>query len=281
MSDFIAVLMFSWVPFAGAATFALTAAPLGALLVMRDEILLGLALPPVGAAAIVLAVLLGADPGDPFPLYVAAVMAILTVSLLMPRKGSRNFSASRQRAGLLVGIFCAGEAATLIMGAASPRVEAHVHDMLRGEVLAMGQGELWGFVVLTVLTMTLGFRFRGMLYALALDEEGLNIKLAGRGKQAVLVFRCISSLLIAAGVIWVGPLLTLGVMAIPALMWEGSAWGLSNFFRGVILIGVGGVVGGFIISILIDMPPVPIVVVMLFLGGWGSMLLRKKQEPDH
>lgn len=275
MSDFLIVLMFTWIPFVGAATFALTAAPLGALLVLRDEILLGLALPPVGAAAIVFAVLLGVDPESSLPLYLAAVFAILVVSLLMPRKGGRSFSSSRQRAGLLVGIFCAGEAATLIMGAASPRVEAHVHDMLRGEVLAMGQGELWGFVLLTGLALLLGFRFRGLLFALALDEEGLNIKLAGRGQSAVLVFRCISSLLIAAGVIWVGPLLTLGLLAVPALMWERGARGLASFFRGVILIGTSGVVAGFLLSIVLDMPPVPIVVGMLFLVG-GIFILAGK-----
>ena len=56
MSDFFLVLAFAWIPFAGAALFALTAAPLGALLSLRDEVLLGLALPPVGAAAIVTAV---------------------------------------------------------------------------------------------------------------------------------------------------------------------------------------------------------------------------------
>ncbi len=278
MSDFLAVLLFAWVPFAGAFTFALTAAPLGALLVLRDEILLGLALPPMGAAAIVFAVLLGVDQSSPFLLYLAAVAAILLTSLLIPRKGGRVFASSRQRAGLLVGIFCAGEAATLIMGAASPKVEAHVHDMLRGEVLAMGQGQLWSFVFLTGITMMLGFRFRGLLYALALDEEGLNIKLAGRGQMAIIVFRCISSLLIAAGVIWVGPLLTLGLLAVPALLWESEARGLTSFFRGVILIGIGGVVSGFLLSIALDMPPVPVVVVTLFLVGGSVMVFRRIRQ---
>ncbi|MGD9546372.1 MAG: metal ABC transporter permease [Candidatus Krumholzibacteriia bacterium] len=269
MGDFWLVLQFSWVPFAGAACYALTAAPLGAALSLRDEILLGLALPPVGAAAIVLAVMLGVDPDSSAPLYFSAVAAILAVSLMLPGPRAQGGSV-RWRAVLLAGVFCAGEAATLLMGAASPRVEAHVHDMLRGEILAMDARELWGFVILTAVAIAVAFRNRGLLYALALDQEGLVIKLKKRGDRAVLGFRVASALVIAAGVIWVGPLLTLGLLAVPTLLWERRARRLNNLMTGVTAIGFLGVVLGFCVAILLDMPPVPVVIAALFAVGGAA-----------
>ncbi len=274
MSDFLLVLQFSWVPFAGAAIYSIIAAPLGAVLSIRDEILLGLALPPVGAAAIVLAVTLGVDTESSLVLYLCAVMAILLVSLFLLGRGHQGTS-GRRRAMLLAGVFCAGEAATLLMGAASPRVEAHVHDMLRGEVLAMSVPELYGFVILSLVALVLAFRFRGILFALALDEEGLLVRFGSQGQRALLAFRVMSALIIAAGVIWVGPLLTLGLLTVPALMFEGVARGLSSLFSGVSVLALLGTVVGFSVSILLDIPPVPVVVLMLFLtGGFLRMLKR-------
>jgi len=273
MSDFLAVLEFSWIPFTGAAIYSMTAAPLGAALSLRDEILLGLALPPVGAAAIVFAVMLGVPPESSLPLYLAAVTAILLVSMLLPGRSAQGTS-GRRRAALLVGVFCAGEAATLLMGAASPRVEAHVHDMLRGEVLAMSIPELSGFVALTLLALGLAFRFRGILFALSMDEEGMLVRYGSRGRQALLGFRVAGALIIASGVIWVGPLLTLGLLAVPALMLEGRSRGLASLFRGVILLALIGTTVGFLVSIALDIPPVPMVVAFLFGCGALARIIR-------
>ncbi len=276
MSDFLMVLQFSWIPFVGAAIYSVTAAPLGAFLALRDEILLGLALPPVGAAAIVFAVSLGVDPDSSLILYIAAVSAILLVSLFLPGRGAQGTS-GRRRAMLLAGVFCASEAVTLLMGAVSPRVEAHVHDMLRGEVLAMSVPELLGFVGLTFLAMILAFRFRGILFALALDEEGLLVRYGSRGRRALLGFRVAGALIIAAGVIWVGPLLTLGLLAVPALMVEGQVRGLNSFLTGVSLVALAGTVVGFLASIALDIPPVSMVVVVLFLVGAVPAVLNSRR----
>lgn len=277
MSDFLTVLQFAWVPFVGAAFFSLTAAPLGALLSLRDEILLGLALPPVGAAAIVLMVLLGVDPEASFPLYAAAVAAILVVSLVLPGRGGQRLS-SRWRAVWLVGVFCAGDAAALLMGAASPRVEAHVHDMLRGEVLVMDRVELAGFVLLTILALALAWRFRGWLCALALDQESLIIRHERGGRRLVRLFRVAGALIIAAGVIWVGPLLTLGLLAIPTLLWERRARGLGGLVAGVIVLGLVGTLAGFATAIAVDMPPVPVVIAALFAAGLAARLLPRRRN---
>lgn len=89
MSDILLILAFTWIPFAGALSFSVAAAPLGAMLSLRDEILLGLALPPVGTAAIVAAVWVGVPDEATWALYLVAVAGILLVSLFLPRKNGR------------------------------------------------------------------------------------------------------------------------------------------------------------------------------------------------
>jgi ABC-type Mn2+/Zn2+ transport system permease subunit len=276
LESFLAVLAFTWIPLVGAFAFSLTATPLGALLSLRDEILLGVALPPVGAAAVVAVVLFGVSPDNTLALYVAAVVAILIVSLALPAKGRTLMSSVRWRAALLASVFCAGEAATILMSALSTNVEAHLQHMLRGELLAIGGPGLIVFGVLTVVLFGLGYRFRGLMYALGIDEEGLIIRLQDKGHYAILVFRTVSAVLIAAGVIWVGPLLTLGLLAIPTMIWERHARSLAGFFFGVIVIGGLSVLLGFAASIALDLPPVPVMICALFAVGGLFVLFSRR-----
>ncbi len=265
MSDFLAVLSFSWIPLVGALSFALTAAPLGAILSLRDEILLGLALPPAGAAAIVSAVWLGIPGTQTLPLYFVAVAGILLVSLIMPRRSGA--ASPRWRVAFLASVFCAGEAATLLVSSVSTSVEAHMQHMLRGELLAIGQSGLIGFAVLTAVVLCLAYAHRGFLFALVVDEEGLGIRNPRRAGQMLFVFRVLSAVIIAAGVIWVGPLLTIALLAVPCMFYERRASGLVRLMVGVAMIGLLSVLIGFGGSIAWDLPPAPVVVGVLFAVG--------------
>lgn len=270
MSSFFQVLAFAWIPFAGAALFALTAAPLGALLSLRDEILLGVALPPVGAAAIVTAVWAGVPAESTPVLYLIAVAGILAISLLLPRRSGQGSLSPRWRSALLASIFCAGEAATILISSISTGVEAHIQHMLRGELLAVGIPGLVGFGALTLAVVVLGHRFRGYLLALALDEEGLAARHPCRAGRVLFAFRALSAVVVAAGVIWVGPLLTMGLLAIPTMLHERRANGLIPLLLGAAVIGLLGLAGGFLGAVALDLPPVPVVICALFLVGLGA-----------
>jgi ABC-type Mn2+/Zn2+ transport system permease subunit len=275
MSDFLTVLLFSWIPFAGALAYSLTAAPLGAMLSLRGEILLGVALPPVGSAAIVLAILLGVPGEQTLVLYLCAVAGILVVTMLLPHEGRGPGGSPRWRAGLLAAIFCAGQAVTILVTAVSTDVEAHVQHMLRGELLAIGPDGLAAFLVLTVLVLAAGVRFRGLFFALALDEEGLRVRFGRRARALLFAFRALSAVLIAAGVIWVGPLLTLALLTVPTMLQERRPTGFVPHFLWVIASGALAVCAGFSGSIALDLPPVPVVVSALFVVSGAIVALRR------
>jgi ABC-type Mn2+/Zn2+ transport system permease subunit len=276
MNDFLAVLEFTWVPLVGAAAFSLTVAPLGALLSLRDEILLGLALPPVGTAAIVIGVFLGIPVESTFILYLIAVTAIMVVSTGLSGRSNGLTGSPRWRAGLLAAVFCAAEAVTILLSAVSANVEAHVQHLLRGEMLAIGTSGLIGFLVLTIVIASFLVRYRGLVFAMAIDEEGLLVKVGATARRALLLFRLLSSLLIAAGVIWVGPLLTLALMAIPTIILERRPAGIATHFLRVTAVAIVAVTVGFAVSIIADVPPVPIVVMGLFVVGGCVFLLGRR-----
>ncbi len=280
MTDFFAILAFTWIPLVGALTFSAAAAPLGAMLSLRDEILLGLALPPVGTAAIVAAVWAGVPDEATWALYLVAVAGILLVSLLLPRRSGRAGESPRWRAAYLASVFCAAEAVTILISATSTRVEAHMQHLLRGELLAIGLPGLTTFGALTAVVLALGYRYRGFLLALAVDEEGLLIRNRGQARYTLAGFRGISAVIIAAGVIWVGPLLTIGLLAVPTMLHEPRAHGLMPLLGGVAVIGVSSVSLGFLGSIALDLPPVPVVICSLFLvGGLGGWIARPRRRP--
>ncbi len=284
MTDFVAILAFTWIPLVGAVTFSAAAAPLGAMLSLRDEILLGLALPPVGTAAIVTAVWAGVPDKATWTLYLVAVAGILLVSLLLPRKNGRVGQSPRWRSAYLASVFCAGEAVTILVSATSTRVEAHMQHLLRGELLAIGLPGLIGFSALTAAVLALGYRYRGFLLALAVDEESLLIRNRTQARYALAGFRGMSAVIIAAGVIWVGPLLTIGLLAVPTMLHERHAHGLMALMGGVAVIGLASVSLGFLGSIALDLPPVPVVICALFVvGGLGGRLAaprRRSHEVD-
>lgn len=273
MSDLLAVLAFSWIPLVGAFSFALAAAPLGAVLSLRDEILLGLALPPVGAAAIVIAVWLGIPGTATLQLYGVAVGGILLVTLVMPHKSGR--ASPRWRVAFLASVFCAGEAATLVVSSVSTSVEAHMQHMLRGELLAIGPSALIAFGILTVVVLSSAYLHRGYLFALAVDEEGLGVRDPRRAGRILFGFRVLSAVIIAAGVIWVGPLLTIALLAIPTMFYERRARGLARLVIGVGLMGALSVLIGFAGAIAGDLPPAPVVVGALFALGFALELLAR------
>jgi ABC-type Mn2+/Zn2+ transport system permease subunit len=98
----------------------------------------------------------------------------------------------RWRAGLLAAVFCAAEAVTILLSAVSANVEAHVQHLLRGEMLAIGTSGLIGFLVLTVVIALLSVHNRGLVIAMAIDEEGLLVKVGAKARRALLLFRLLS-----------------------------------------------------------------------------------------
>ncbi len=266
MNEYWFTLSFALIPLLTAVTFAVVAPPLGATLSLRNEILLGIALPPVGSAVIAGAMLLGISPDAIIFLYILCAMALFLIMILLPLNVGKKRISIRRRELILAALFCLGNTLTLLFMAMSPHVEAHFKNLLQGELLAVNTLELIITAIVAFMLLVAGIKYRGILFAYSLDEEGLKIKEKSYNTITVL-YRAAATLIITGGIILIGPLLTTALLIVPAFFIEQRCRGLEHFIVTAIVLGVLGTIAGFMIAVARDLPPAPVVVCAITLGG--------------
>lgn len=266
MSEYLFTLSFVFIPLCTAVTFAVVAPPLGATLSLRNEILLGIALPPVGAAVIAGAMLLGVSPDAIIFLYIICASALFFIMIFLPLNVGKTRISMRRRELILAALFCLGNTLTLLFMAMSPHVESHFKNLLQGELLAVNTIELIITITIAFTLLAAGIKYRGVLYAYSLDEEGLKIKEKSYTTITVM-YRAASTLIITGGIVLIGPLLTTSLLIVPAFFIEQRCRGLERFMITSILLGVSGTITGFLIAVATDLPPAVVVVCAVTIGG--------------
>ncbi len=247
---------------------------LGSVLHLRGEILLGLALPPAGSAALALAVLLGVPRENTAALYLVAGMALFLLVTFLPQGSGRRRRSYRQREIVLATVFSLGHTLTLLFMALSPDADAHLRHLLNGEILAVRPWELALAATTSLGLVALSILKRGQLFAFALDEEGFSLK-AQRPRLFAVSYRLAAVVIVTGGVILVGPLLCTALLVLPPLFAEKAARGMESYLRSGVVIGLIGTSAGFLAAIGLDLPPAPVAGVGLLLSGLASMLLVK------
>lgn len=276
MDEFLLTLSFVFAPFVTAVTFAFVTPPLGATLSLRNEILLGIALPPVGSAVIAGAMLAGVPPDATIPLYVLAAVAIFLIMILLPLNVGKKRISMRRRELILAALFCIGNTLTLIFMALSPPVESHFKNLLQGEILAVNNIEMIITIVVALVLLVIGIKFRGVLFAYSLDEEGLKIKEKSYNTITIL-YRATATLIITGGIVLIGPLLTTSLLIIPAFFTEQRSRGLEHFMITSSIVGVVGTIAGFLISVKTDLPPATVAVCAIIVCGIGFHFIAKNR----
>ena len=276
MSEFWLTLSFSLIPLLTAFTFSVITPPLGATLSLRNEILLGIALPPVGSAVIAAAIILGVPPEATLILYLCAAFVLFLVMILLPLNVGKKRISMRRRELILAALFCIGNTLTMLLMSLSPIVESHFKNLLQGELLAVNRVEFFIALGVALILLIAGIKYRGYLYAYSLDEEGLRIKEKSYNLLTIL-YRTASTLIITGGLVLTGPLLTTSLLIVPAFLVERSCRGLDRFVIFTILVGALGTVSGFIVAILVDLPPAPVAVSMIIILGFCARMAPGKR----
>ena len=276
MDEFLLTLSFVLPPFVTAVAFAFVAPPLGATLSLRNEILLGIALPPVGSAVIAGAMLCGIPPDATILLYILAAVALFLIMILLPLNVGKKRISMRRRELILAALFCIGNTLTLIFMALSPPVESHFKNLLQGEILAVNNIEMIITIVVTLVLLVIGVTYRGILFAYSLDEEGLKIKEKSYNTITVL-YRAAATLIITGGIVLIGPLLTTSLLIIPAFFIEQKSRGLEHFMITSGIVGVVGTIAGFLISVRTDLPPATVAVCAIIVCGIGFHFISKSR----
>jgi zinc/manganese transport system permease protein len=268
MTDFLAVLSFAAVPLIAALLFAVVLPPLGAALHLRNESLLGIALPPAGTALLAVAAALHESHGQGQTLFdfflVAGGLSIL-VALLPPGAGPRK-SNLRTRSLILAAMFSVANACLLLVMALSTHARAELLHSLNGEMLAVTPSAVVATAIGAVAVGFLFVRFRGHVLAYLLDEETYRIRFSG-AQFLGLAFPAAAVLSVTAAVLLEGPILATGLLVIPALLTERRSRGLVPYLLTSMVVGLTGTFAGFLVALLADLPPAPTAVAGVLLVG--------------
>jgi zinc/manganese transport system permease protein len=273
MSELTFMLSFYMIPLLTALVYAVIVPPLGAALYLRNEILLGIVLPPFGSAMIGLAVILGIPVENRPLLYSIVAGSLFLLLTVLPLGYASTGNTSGKKEMVLAAVFVFGQTFTYLFMHISPHVHANLSYLLSGEILATGSMEFWTALFWNALLLCISWLYRGVIYSYCLDEEGLRI-LEPRFKHIEIAYRSISAVVITSALVCIGPLLTTILLVLPPLLGEKSASGIGFFFIMAVGIGVLGTLAGFIVSIVIDFPPVYMISSVLFATG-GLMIIKR------
>ncbi len=233
----------------------------GALMFLRKEAFLGIAVPQFAAAGLALGLLFlpwfpamsayFLDHGHPPMGYLlpfaagAAVLALFLFSLMRRRGGHSG--------ALLAASFATASALGILFLNASPAGANMADTVMRGEVLLL---DVHGLEVLAGVCL-IGLLFlifcRRTLLVTAFDRD--QAVALGRRVAIVETYQfLLLGIMIGAGVMTVGPILVFGLLFLPPLASRATATTLAGFLRGVLWAGLVSVLLAWPLSLQLDWP---------------------------
>jgi len=250
MSSFLEILSFSILPLILVLSFALIVPGMGAVLTLRNEIMLALALPSIANAGMAFAMLCGINPGNSAVLYVFATITTLAGALF----STFRKSSARLRELRLAGLFVIGQILTIFFAVLSTDAHVHITHLLNGEVMAAGKRETTIICAASISLLAVMYSVRKTLWLWCADEDFFQAVNIRYRTFKVMVYTVMAAA-ITVGVATVGALLITALMVLPALLADTGKGGIARYALLVFIIGTAGALCGFLLSIVLDLPP--------------------------
>lgn len=166
--------------------------------------------------------------------------------------------------------FAIASAATVLFAHASPVGDHYVHELLRGEILAIGLHELDTLAaVLALVSIVVLITHRDLVLVSYDRDQARVLGLPVRRLELLLQF--LTGATVATGVMTVGPVVLFGFLVIPPLAARAIARSMVGFLRWSMVLGLGSAALGLVLSKELDWPLGPAVVVSST-GVWMACL---------
>lgn len=215
-------------PFVAGLLVLATHVPLGAQVLKRGIVFIDLAIAQIAALGVIVAGLLDVAPGG-WQVQLAAAAAAVAGALLLTWTERRWPEVQEAQIGVL---FVLAATAGILLLAKNPHGGEHLRDLLAGQILWVGFGQLWVPAILTVLILALWFGWRERLQRLG--------------------FYLLFALAVTVSVQLVGVYLVFASLIVPALgvRQHPEARRLPLAYA----IGIGGYALGLVLSAVFDLP---------------------------
>jgi zinc/manganese transport system permease protein len=226
-----------------------THVPLGRQVLKRGIVFIDLAVAQIAALGVISADFMGWEPQG-WAVQIAALFAALLGALLLTWTEKRW---PEVQEALIGGIFVLAASAGILLLANNPHGGEHLKDLLAGQILWVGIGQLIPAAVVTVLILALWF--------------GLKHRLGQVG------FYLLFALAVTVSVQLVGVYLVFSSLIMPALAVRN--WPEPRRLPGAYGIGITAYVLGLVASALFDLPSGAVIVWALALTGLAANLVCK------
>jgi len=262
----------------GSSILALVCPLVGAHLILRRRVFLGLTLPQIAASGVAFTFWIyhyaGLAHGHGGERLLAIAGSLLCTFIGMGLLAYLDRHAAGSPEGRLAAAYALASALTILFVVFNPAGELEILNLLKGEVIALSQGELKLLAVIYGLVLIGLVLFRREFLLTSFDPD-LAFLLTGGGVHWSVMLYLLCGLSIAVGVIMAGPLLVFGFMVLPPLSARPFARGIASFFALSSVIGVFTAILGFYLSIVLDLPLGPTDVAL------GCLLLFVSHALNH
>ena len=244
---------------------------LGVYVVLRRVVFVGAALAQLSAAGIGFAILTGANPSAMSLL--ATIGGVAAFSAISGREFARES---------LIGVgYAAGAAFGVLFLAKSAQGEAHLLDVLSGNILTVTPSEIVWMLAVAVVALALHALFRKQLVFSAFDPE--TARASGfRTKRWDLLFFIMLAVVISFAIRLVGALLVFAMLVIPPVTGMLLGRRLSAMSALSVVSSLIATVVGLYASFRLDLPSGPTIVavsIALLATAWiwqtGASSLRR------
>jgi len=267
----------------GTAILGLVCPLLGSYLILRRTVFLGLTLPQIAAAGVSFTFWLqqygwlfgGGDSERATGMIGSLFFTFLGMGML----GYLEQRGKGIAEGRLAAAYALAGALTILFMVFNPAGQVEVLNLLKGEVIALSQGELKLLAAVFGLVFVAMLMFRREFLLTSFDRD-LAFLLKGRQVIWDVLLYLLAGLIIAIGVILAGPLLIFGFLVLPALAAKPMANRMTSFLILSSLFGVIIAVMGFYSSVRLDLPLGPTDVTLgccaIFLAFGAKRLTAKR-----
>jgi ABC-type Mn2+/Zn2+ transport system permease subunit len=243
--------------FLGSAILAFVCPLVGAHLMLRRRIFLGLTLPQIAASGVAftfwLSHTVGISHGTGGERLLAMAGSLVFTLLGMGLLGYLDRHATGSPEGRLAAAYALASALTILFVVLNPAGELEILNLLKGEVISLSREEL------KLLAVVYGAVYFGLVlfrreFLVNSFDSDLSFLLTGGSVQWSLWLYVLCGFSIAIGVIMAGPLMVFGFMVLPPLTARSLARGMGAFLLLSSLTGLFIAVFGFYLSVRLDLP---------------------------
>jgi ABC-type Mn2+/Zn2+ transport system permease subunit len=254
----------------------------GAHLMLRRRIFLGLTLPQIAACGVAFTFWLyhwlGWTHGSGSERLVAMAGSLIFTLAGMGLLAYLDRHTTGTPEGRLAAAYALASALTILFVVVNPAGELEILNLLKGEVISLSKDEL------RLLAIVYGAVYFGLVlfrreFLLNSFDRDLSFLLTGGGVHWGTWLYVLCGFSIAVGVIMAGPLLVFGFMVLPPLAARTLSRGMNSFLALSSLLGLSTAIFGFYLSVRLDLPlgptDVTLACAVIFLIHLMQLVLRK------